>query len=61
MKKTFKGWVVIQSKTGSDWGHQKEWPVISDIFDTKKEANEWLNGVIGKLSCCPIDFRKIYK
>jgi mannitol/fructose-specific phosphotransferase system IIA component (Ntr-type) len=58
--KTFRGWVVIQSKTGSDWGNERNWPIVSPVFASKNDAKEWLKKALPKLSCCPVGLRKHY-
>jgi hypothetical protein len=37
-RKKFKGWAVRKSKTGSDWGRENKWPIVSKIVTTKREA-----------------------
>ena len=67
INKQFKGWAIICSINGSNWGlehNRKEWPIVSKIVKTKKELDNpvYLIKYINLIkSCCPKQIRKIYK
>ncbi len=64
-RKTFRGWAVIKSINGCNWGMQrnlKEWPIVSRIVKTKKEVQHLLDiNDYDHSGVNPRDIRKIYK
>lgn len=67
-RKKFRGWAIIVSRNGSNWGLQhdrKEWPIVTKLVKTRKELDtappylaEYMTLVE---SCMPRDVRKIYR
>jgi hypothetical protein len=66
-RKKFKGWAVVVSRGGSNWGQdddRKQWPIVSKIVKTKKELDNV--DILPEFmtlfkSCCPRMAKKIYE
>lgn len=58
--KIFRGWAIIHSKNGSDWGAFDEWKFI-DMYPTKKLAVNAMDEYRrNKSDCLPLQVTKVY-
>lgn len=58
-RKTFRGWVHIHSKSGSDWEHYNRWLIVSGPYPKKIQAKEAMHSW-RHTDCCPCHIVKLY-